>query len=594
MRSRPSRPVHRGAGCGAASALLLGATLFLAAAPAPADTIVLDGDHVTDWVRVMDSSAWKYRDACLRPEALLKFDLDWHWPVSGIVAAHLELFVERAAPGDSVLVWHVDRDTWSYGLGDPDTLRLWPVWHLIGAYAVADSGPLSVDVTSHLQEELVASDRTFSLKITSRGSYRDVRIASPLTLGQRMRPRIVAQVTSPLGVVAPPDLAVSTADLRLSPARPFPGQPVAVQAWVRNLGPQPPLPVAIPVSFWDGEPGTGQFIGSSVLSGVPPTDGASLVTVTWVAARGLHDLHVVVDSAGTVAELDETNNAAFREFEIADPGAVTGVLEDVESFEAPGLRQWHTDFEVPRQYAAFGTKCFYLSRSGAEAYHGDYAMEMFLDGTGDDGTIWLERALAVNPNSLVDVDLDFELFRYYPDIAYFAVASVGVLDPEGETDFVRLDGPREGWVLHSYHQRVYSGSCDRVHVAVGLTVSWETAGTLFLDLIRVRATYLPSGGVEPAAPSAPALELLQNRPNPMGALATIAYRLGRDGPVSLRIYDAAGRLVTTLHDGPQRAGWHEVRWNGTNAAGQALPAGVYFYRLDRAGTSESRKLLLVR
>ena len=114
---------------------LFGAALLLALAspPAQADTLVLDGDDVSDWVRVLDSSAWKYRDACLHPNALIKFDLDWNWPVVQILSARLELYVERAAPGDSIALSHVEDDAWGYGQWRPDTLRNWSVWHPIGA-----------------------------------------------------------------------------------------------------------------------------------------------------------------------------------------------------------------------------------------------------------------------------------------------------------------------------------------------------------------------------------------------------------------------------------------------------------------------------
>ena len=575
--------------------LALSASLLLRLPAAAADTLVLDGDHVTDWVRVFDSSAWKYHDACVRPTGLMKFDLDWRWPVTQILSASLELFVEQAAPGDSILIWHVDDDGWSYGLTSPDALRQWPTWHLIGSFGFDDSTALKVDVTAHLQEELQAGDNTFSIKITDRGGYSGARIATPLVLVPRMRPRIVAEVAGPAGVTAPPDLAVSTADLHLSPARPLPGQPVSLQAWVRNLGPRTAAPAAVPVSFWDGPPGVGELIGATVLPEIPPTGGTALAAVTWNAASGVHDLYAAVDSANSVPELDESNNVAFREFEVGEPGTGADLADVVESFESAGLHHWHTDFEVPKQYPCCGPKSFYLSRSAAEAYHGENSIELFLDGTADDGTIWLERVLPVDPNSLVDVDVDFELFRYALDLAFAPVAYAGVLDPESEGDFARLAGSYEGWALNSHHQRVSSGPYDQIHVAVGMTVSWETPGTLFLDLVRVRAAYHLPGEVEPLPSRAgAAITLLQNRPNPMGALTTIAYRVAQDGLVSLRIYDTAGRLVTTLHDGQQRAGWHETHWDGASAEGSAMPAGVYFYRLDRAGASESRKLLLVR
>jgi hypothetical protein len=223
-------------------------------------------------------------------------------------------------------------------------------------------------------------------------------------------------------------------------------------------------------------------------------------------------------------------------------------------------------------------------------------MELFLDGTADDGTIWLETEFAAEPYSDVDVHLDFELFRYVADIAFMPVVAVGVLDPEREVDFSALPVPSaEGWTLHSYDQRISTGPYDRVHAALGLTVGWETPGTLFLDLIRLEATHHPPAGIEPGERSGEReVELLQNRPNPMGPLTTIAYRLAQAGDVRLRIFDAGGRYITTLRDGREPAGFHETHWNGTDATGRPMASGVYFYRLEAPGRDESRKLLLAR
>ena len=58
----------------------------------------------------------------------------------------------------------------------------------------------------------------------------------------------------------------------------------------------------------------------------------------------------------------------------------------------------------------------------------------------------------------------------------------------------------------------------------------------------------------------------------------------RTGPtqatVTLKIYDVVGREIVTLLEGVQEAGYHEVNWNSSNAAGMTLASGVYFYRLE--------------
>ena len=63
---------------------------------------------------------------------------------------------------------------------------------------------------------------------------------------------------------------------------------------------------------------------------------------------------------------------------------------------------------------------------------------------------------------------------------------------------------------------------------------------------------------------------------------------------SLRVYDVSGRLVRTLVDGALAAGDHEVLWRGRDDGGREVASGVYLYRLEADGVSESRPMVLVR
>ena len=74
-------------------------------------------------------------------------------------------------------------------------------------------------------------------------------------------------------------------------------------------------------------------------------------------------------------------------------------------------------------------------------------------------------------------------------------------------------------------------------------------------------------------------------PNPFdpseGEQARIVYSLSRDAIVTIKIYDFASRLVTTLVEGQMRAGpeRHRDSWDGTSD-GVVVANGVYFYRID--------------
>ena len=98
-----------------------------------------------------------------------------------------------------------------------------------------------------------------------------------------------------------------------------------------------------------------------------------------------------------------------------------------------------------------------------------------------------------------------------------------------------------------------------------------------------------------AAPAVPSrLHLAQNHPNPFNPLTTVTFTLEKAGIASLRIYDAHGHLVRTLVSGHRDSGNHAVRWDGLDDDGRQVGDGVYLYRLDAAGDSDTRKMVLVR
>jgi hypothetical protein len=83
-------------------------------------------------------------------------------------------------------------------------------------------------------------------------------------------------------------------------------------------------------------------------------------------------------------------------------------------------------------------------------------------------------------------------------------------------------------------------------------------------------------------------------PNPVNGNATIAYTTTEKGPVSLKIYDASGRLVRTLVDAKEDAGNKTVHWNGKDNNGRAVSAGIYFYRLTAENRTVSEKMVVVK
>jgi hypothetical protein len=99
----------------------------------------------------------------------------------------------------------------------------------------------------------------------------------------------------------------------------------------------------------------------------------------------------------------------------------------------------------------------------------------------------------------------------------------------------------------------------------------------------------------PAAPAGPAIFALgPGRPNPFANSTTLSFSMQREGTARLAIFDASGRIVRELVNGPVAAGTHTRVWDGRNDRGAVVPSGIYFYRLDAGGQQRQEKLLRLK
>ncbi len=88
--------------------------------------------------------------------------------------------------------------------------------------------------------------------------------------------------------------------------------------------------------------------------------------------------------------------------------------------------------------------------------------------------------------------------------------------------------------------------------------------------------------------------LSQNYPNPFNPTTKINYNVAKTGNVKLNVYNVKGQLVKTLVNTNQTVGMQNVVWNGDDNAGNRVSSGVYFYKLENAGRSEMKKMVLMK
>jgi hypothetical protein len=102
----------------------------------------------------------------------------------------------------------------------------------------------------------------------------------------------------------------------------------------------------------------------------------------------------------------------------------------------------------------------------------------------------------------------------------------------------------------------------------------------------------PASG--PAAP--PVARVYPARPNPFNPATSIEFDVPGQGarPVSIAVYDAAGRLVRDLLEGPVESGHHAITWDGRGGRRRVLGAGVYFLRAAIGDQVVTEKMALVK
>jgi M6 family metalloprotease-like protein len=204
------------------------------------------------------------------------------------------------------------------------------------------------------------------------------------------------------------------------------------------------------------------------------------------------------------------------------------------------------------------------------------------------------------------------------DVAVNGDANCGTTDVDIPPVDAQLDAARNRVVVHwnlgsaglptvGIDRAVGNGPREHVADPVGYfgPGSWEDADltpgqTQYYWVMvphdgGVQAQYGPVQVTIPAGSRAPrVLALGPVRPNPFNPEATLPVSLDRDGAFTLRVYRVDGVLARTLHDGPGTAGVYAFRWDGRDAAGRALPGGVYLIELKSASRTRVEKAILLR
>jgi len=118
--------------------------------------------------------------------------------------------------------------------------------------------------------------------------------------------------------------------------------------------------------------------------------------------------------------------------------------------------------------------------------------------------------------------------------------------------------------------------------------SWNTYRSL-IGAIIADTVYGTIVSVSDDPTLANSYNLWQNFPNPFNPITTIRFTMPERTMVSLKVFDILGREIASLAHGEFEAGTHLCQWQPDHNSG-----GVYFYRLQTASFSQTRRMLYLR
>ena len=148
-------------------------------------------------------------------------------------------------------------------------------------------------------------------------------------------------------------------------------------------------------------------------------------------------------------------------------------------------------------------------------------------------------------------------------------------------DFATYDGDVMNLTSDPTKWRYITSNVDNIHMYYSEPLDNST-------LTKLGFTKLPTA-VKETNEIPTGYMLAQNYPNPFNPNTTIKFSVPNSTHVNLTVYDALGKVISTLVNEEKTAGTYEVDFEAKN-----LSSGVYFYKITTSDFSATKKLLLMK
>ena len=137
---------------------------------------------------------------------------------------------------------------------------------------------------------------------------------------------------------------------------------------------------------------------------------------------------------------------------------------------------------------------------------------------------------------------------------------------------------------HCYVIPFFTSFADTVYLG------GETPSRISLPLVDFTPAAVASSG-----PSLPrAFRVSHAWPNPFRNRTTLRVSLRRPESVTFRVLDVLGRTVRVYATDGRATREYAFTWDGRDATGRRVPAGIYFLRVETRESQVLRKVCVVR
>ncbi len=289
---------------------------------------------------------------------------------------------------------------------------------------------------------------------------------------------------------------------------------------------------------------------------------------------------------GHILGLDDETTAAGKPRNVMDPADIP--VDDPVPFSPADDQEWSKLYATVSSASPQGLVQYSVTESPPGQYLYTYEVEWL------DGPELPVFVLDVNcePAAVIPFTMPPDWILDYP-VTYQDVMPNPALTPQDrllyfECEYAGLGpeaGPLGTFVLASPHPPG-PGTAD---------IMADMDGDGVYDPVPVPVPTDPTVAV-PDRPGGPTvgLRLLAPGPNPFRDRVEVRFRAGRAFPSGrVLFYDPAGRLLRALDLGPVAAGPGRAAWDGRDASGRQVPAGIVFYRVELGSEVRSGRLLRI-